>query len=82
MAFVKAHSVLKPPYVQYTATLPTREEEAPSHGCNEETIMPALIWFNWQNVNLSTCLLKTQAASKTSFEAEKFEEILAQVSDG
>ena len=26
-----------------TATLPTREEEAPSHGRNEETIMPALI---------------------------------------
>ena len=39
---VKAHSE-KSPYVQYTATLPTREEEAPSHGRNEETIMPALI---------------------------------------
>ena len=39
---VKAHSE-KSPYVQHTATLPTREEEAPSHGRNEETIMPALI---------------------------------------
>ena len=40
---VKAHSVPVRTVVQYTATLPTREEEAPSHGRNEETIMPALI---------------------------------------